>query len=53
MPLLSGEVSSSEAMMTERFFIREEVPALKAAGVDGVNISLDAADPETALCSKR
>ena len=25
MPLLSEEVSSSEAMMTERFFIREEV----------------------------
>ena len=25
MPLLTGEVSSSEAMMTERFFIREEV----------------------------
>ena len=25
MPLLSGEVSSSEVMMTERFFIREEV----------------------------
>ena len=27
--------------------LAELVPALKAAGVDGVNISLDAADPET------